>query len=152
MAVQTKLNNTSMPFILEGQSFVKTGTIVKDAARTTVLKQFTVLAKVASSRKYTPYVSATQTTGASMPLAIYLGPDIAAADLVAGDVEDLDILVGGGCTVDENQVVFDDDTLSADTVVNAAAANPYMVMTARDCLGMFGIYLQDTTDISEFEN
>ncbi len=152
MAVQTKLNNTSMPFILEGQSFVKTGTIVKDAARTTVLKQFTVLAKVASSRKYTPYVSATQTTGASMPLAIYLGPDIAAADLVADDVDDLDILVGGGCTVDENQVVFDDDTLSADTVVNAAAANPYMVMTARDCLAMFGIFMQDTTDISEFEN
>lgn len=152
MAVQATGNYENTPFILNGDSYVKKGTIVQNGARATVLKQYTVLAKVASSKKYTPYVSGTTTTGASVPLAIYLGPDITAAALVAGDVTDLDILVGGGCIVDEDKVVFDGGTLSADTVVNSAAANPYIVMTARDCLGMFGIYLNDSEDISEYEN
>ena len=152
MAVQTRVNNDTTPFILGGQSLVKKGTIAQDVARATVLKKYTVLAQIASTGKYTPYVSASQTTGASVPSAIYLGDDIAAADLVAGDVEDLDILVGGGCLVDKNQVVFDGGTLSNATVVNGAAANPYFVVTAEKCLSLFGIYQQDTIDISEIEN
>lgn len=152
MAVQTRVNNDTTPFILGGQSLIKKGVIAQNAARTTVLKKHTVLAQVASTGKYTPYVSGTTTTGASVPSAIYLGDDIAAADLVAGDVGDLDILVGGGCLVDKNQVVFDDGTLSNTTVVNGAAANPYFVVTAEKCLSLFGIFQQDTIDISEIEN
>ena len=151
MAVQTRSNNDTTPFILAGQSLIKKGTIVKDAGRTTVLKKYTVLAQVASTGKYTPYVSASQITGASVPSAIYLGDDIAAADLVAGDIEDVDILVGGGCLVDKNQVVFDDGTLSNASVV-IAIANAFWTLTAEKCLGLFGIYQQDTIDISEIEN
>ena len=152
MAVQTRVNNDTTPFILGGQSLVKKGTIAQDESRTTVLKKYTVLAQVASTGKYTPYVSTSQTTGASVPSAIYLGDDIAAADLVAGDVTGVDILVGGGCIVDKNQVVYDGGTLSNATVVNGAAANPYFVVTAEKCLSLFGIYQQDTIDISEIEN
>ena len=151
MAVQTRVNNDTTPFILGGQSLIKKGVIAQNGARTTVLKKYTVLAQVASTGKYTPYVSGTTTTGASVPSAIYLGDDIAAADLVAGDVGDLDILVGGGCLVDKNQVVFDDGTLSNASVV-IAIANAFWTLTAEKCLGLFGIYQQDTIDISEIEN
>lgn len=151
MPVQTRLNNDTVPFIMAGQSLVKTGIIVQNGARATVLKKYTVLAQIASTGKYTPFVSLTTTTGASVPSAIYLGEDIAAADLVAGDVGDLDILVGGGCLVDKNQVVFDGGTLSNSSVV-LAIANAFWTMTAEKCLGLFGIYQQDTIDISEIEN
>ena len=151
MAVQTRVNNDTTPFILGGQSLIKKGVIAQNGARTTVLKKYTVLAQVASTGKYTPYVSASQITGASVPSAIYLGDDIAAADLVAGDIEDVDILVGGGCLVDKNQVVFDDGTLSNASVV-IAIANAFWTLTAEKCLGLFGIYQQDTIDISEIEN
>ena len=151
MAVQTRVNNDTTPFILGGQSLIKKGVIAQNGARTTVLKKYTVLAQVASTGKYTPYVSGTTTTGASVPSAIYMGDDIAAADLVAGDIEDVDILVGGGCLVDKNQVVFDDGTLSNASVV-IAIANAFWTLTAEKCLGLFGIYQQDTIDISEIEN
>ena len=151
MAVQTRLNNDTTPFILGGQSLIKKGVIAQNGARKTVLKKYTVLAQVASTGKYTPYVSGTTATGASVPSAIYLGDDIAAADLVAGDVGDLDILVGGGCLVDKNQVVYDGGTLSNSSVV-IAIANAFWTMTAEKCLGLFGIFQQDTIDISEIEN
>ena len=151
MAVQTRVNNDTTPFVLGCQSLIKKGVIAQNGARTTVLKKYTVLAQVASTGKYTPYVSGTTTTGASVPTAIYMGDDIAAADLVAGDIEDVDILVGGGCLVDKNQVVFDDGTLTNASVV-IAIANAFWTLTAEKCLGLFGIYQQDTIDISEIEN
>ena len=151
MAVQTRVNNDTTPFILGGQSLIKKGVIAQNGARTTVLKKYTVLAQVASTGIYTPYVSGTTTTGASVPTAIYMGDDIAAADLVAGDIEDVDILVGGGCLVDKNQVVFDAGTLTNASVV-IAIANAFWTLTAEKCLGLFGIYQQDTIDISEIEN
>jgi hypothetical protein len=151
MAVQTRSNNDTVPFILGGQSLIKKGTIVQNGARATVLKKYTVMAQLVSGGKYTPFVALNATTGASVPTAIYMGEDIAAADLVAGDIEDVDILVGGGCLVDKNQVVFDDGTLSNASVV-IAIANAFWTMTAEKCLGLFGIYQQDTIDISEIEN
>jgi hypothetical protein len=151
MAVQTRVNNDTTPFILGGQSLIKKGTIAKNVSRTTVLKKYTVLAQLVSGGKYTPFVALNATTGASVPTAIYMGDDIAAADLAAGDIEDVDILVGGGCLVDKNQVVYDDGTLSNASVV-IAIASAFWTMTAEKCLGLFGIYQQDTIDISEIEN
>lgn len=151
MAVQTRLNNDTTPFILGGQSLVKKGIIAQNVGRTTVLKKYTVMAQLVSGGKYTPFVALNATTGASVPTAIYMGDDIAAADLVAGDIENVDLLVGGGCLVDKNQVVYDDGTLNNASVV-IAIASAFWTMTAEKCLGLFGIYQQDTIDISEIEN
>ena len=127
MAVQTRVNNDTTPFILGGQSLIKKGTIAQNAGRTTVLKKYTVMAQLVSGGKYTPFVALNTTTGASVPTAIYMGDDIAAADLVAGDIEDVDILVGGGCLVAKNQVVYDGGTLSNASVV-IAIANAFWTM------------------------
>ena len=151
MAVQARQNNYTTPFILAGQSLIKKGIIAQDAGRTTVLKKYTVLGQLVSGGKYTPFVALNATTGASVPTAIYMGDDIAAADLASGDIEDVDILVGGGCLVDKNQVVYDGGTLSNSSVV-IAIANAFWTMTAEKCLGLFGIYQQDTIDISDIEN
>ena len=152
MAVQNSINVQNKPFIMSGQAFSVEGAIVQDQGRTAILKKYTVLAKIASSGKYTPFVSLTKTTGASIPCAVYLGEDIAAADLVAGDVTDLPILIGGTAQVDTDQIVFDGGTLSLASVVTGAAANPYFVTTAEDCLGMFGIYDANTVNVTSYEN
>lgn len=151
MAVQVRQNNDTVPFIMAGQSLIKKGTIAQNGARATVLKKYTVLGQLVSGGKYTPFVALNATTGASVPTAIYMGDDIAAADLVAGDIADVDILVGGGCLVDKNQVVFDGGTLSNASVV-IAIASAFWTLTAEKCLGLFGIYQQDTIDISAIEN
>lgn len=92
--------------------------------------------------------TATQGTGnvaTSIPRGIYLGGDIAASELVAGDVVDRPILVGGCCTVDSGQVVYE-GSLSATSVVEAENN------IIRGVLGENGIYLEDTIDADEFEN
>jgi hypothetical protein len=152
MSVQASLDISNKPFVLGGEAYSRNGTIITDGGRTAILKKYTVLAKITASNKYTPFVSLTTTTGASVPSAIYMGEDIAAADLVSGDVVDLPILVGGCARVDIEQVVFDANTLSEDSIITSAAANPYLDITARDCLAMFGIFLEDTVEISNHEN
>ena len=153
MGVQASLNVQNKPFIMSGQAFSVEGTIIQNSGRgTAILKKYTVLAKIASSGKYTPFVSLTTTTGASVPCAVYLGEDIPAADLVAGDVTDLPILIGGTAQVDTDQLVFDGGTLSLASVITGAAANPYFVTTAEDCLGMFGIYDANTVNVTAYEN
>jgi hypothetical protein len=92
--------------------------------------------------------TATQGTGGGgvdIPRGIYLGGEITAAELVAGDVVDRPILVGGCCTVDSGQVVYE-GSLSATSVVEAENN------TIRGVLGTNGIYLEDTVDVDEFEN
>ncbi len=153
MAVQVRLDNTTCDLILSGNSFARNGNIAQNAQRTTPLLHGTVLAEVvATPGVYTPFVALNLGTGASVPSAIYLGDDIPAADLVAGVIEDVPILQGGNCTVDESLVIFDDGTLDADSIIPAAAANPYFVINARKCLALFGMFLELTVAISEHEN
>lgn len=154
MAVQARLDVSTLKLIKGGQSVVKSATILQDVARTTILEQYTVMAYDTSNNKWVPFNSLTDGNGGSVPAGIYLGDDIAAADLVAGDISDALILIGGGCMVDENLVVFDDGTLSKNSIILAAIAGstPYYVISAEACLRSFGIYLQDTDDISGYEN
>lgn len=149
MELQVSIENDNTPFILSGESKVINGTIARNAGRTTVLKKYTVLARVASTGFYTPFVATNLTTGASVPRAIYLGDDITAAALVAGDVIDLPILVGDA-VVDGDQVVFDGGTLSAATVVNPTTIE---ARRADDTLASeAGIFIESTEMISDFEN
>lgn len=154
MAVQVSANNTSVPFIRSGFSLVKESeTILTDAGRTAVLVFGTVMAKIAATGKWQPLTVLTGVDGSAVAQGIYIGEDIAAADLVAGDVVNVPILTGGACTVDENQVILDEGTLDIDDVFSSSnAAAVYLVVTIRDLLAQRGIYLEDTINIDEFEN
>jgi hypothetical protein len=149
MTVQNRQDNTTEPLILSDDSLVRNGTIAQDEERTTDMLSRTVVAKNATTGAWVPFNDLTQTNGESVPRGIYLGDDITAADLVAGDIEDVPILVGNA-TVNEELVVFDDDTLDADSIVNPTNIE---ARTAREALyESAGIFFEETISISEFEN
>lgn len=150
MAVQNRQDNTNKALIKSGESLVRNETISQNEARTTPLLQNTVMAKNATTRQWVPFTSLVATNGESVPRGIYMGSDILAADLVAGDIPLMPILMGRSITVDENLVVFDDDTLDADDIVNPANIE---ARTVREAIAeASGIFFEDTEDISEFEN
>lgn len=146
MAVQNRADNSNAPLILSGETYVMSQTIAQDGARAVPLLCGTVMAQIAASGLWTPWVNTGAADGSQIPQGIYLGNDIPAADLVDGDVESRPILLGGCCTVDENRIVLDQDTLELDDAV------PALTMTGRALLRSVGIFVEDTIDIAEFEN
>jgi hypothetical protein len=83
--------------------------------------------------------------GQNLPYGIYMGPSITAAALVAGDVSDSPILIGGtGALVDENQIVLE-NSLTLDSVVISKNATIRGVLEAR------GIVPKDSVDISSYQ-
>lgn len=83
--------------------------------------------------------------GVNIPRGIYLGGSITAAELVAGDVVNRPILVGGCCTVDSDLIVLENSLAVTDIVV-AKDDN------IRGVLASYGIFLEDTIDADETEN
>jgi hypothetical protein len=150
MSVQARQDNTNKTLIKSGETYVRNADIKQNAGRTTPLLPYTVMALNATSRLWVPFTSLVATNGESVPRGIYMGDTILAADLVAGNVEDKPILMGGCCTIDENMIVWDDDTLNEDSIVNPTNIE---ARTAREALAQAsGIFFEDTIDISEFEN
>jgi hypothetical protein len=148
MAVQNRSDNTTVPLILSENSLVRSETIAQDAQRATDLLYGTVMAKNATTGFWVPFNALDAVNGESVPRGIYLGSDIPAADLVDGDIEGKPILVGNA-TVNENLVVFDDGTLSADSIINPGTIE---ARQSREALTNCGIFLEACVDISEFEN
>lgn len=122
MTAQYRQDLSSAPLILGGVGIKKSGqTILTDGSRTATLYRNTVMAKVTASGKWVPWTDIDAVNGAAYPRGIYVGPDITAAALAAGDVTGCDILVGGaGCLVDKNLLVFE-NSLSLTTHVDLAA-------------------------------
>lgn len=148
MSMQARADNKNFPFILSGNSFVRDNeTILTDGARSTVLKFGTVMAQVAATGKWVPQTSLTATDGTCTARGIYVGADIAAAALVAGDVVGCPILVGGGCSLDSQQVVLE-NSLTLASVVGGTTIN---ARTVRDDLVRCGIFVESTVDIGGLE-
>jgi len=148
MSVQSRLNNAVIAFILAGLGLNKTDQILlTDAGRTTPLVFGTLLAKVAATQKWVPFISETATDGTASPQGIYIGADITAADIVAGDITDLSVLTGDA-VVDVNQLVIE-NSKTLDTIIGVTSVN---ARTVRDQLAFRGIFAEDTVNISSFEN
>jgi hypothetical protein len=150
MALQSRIDNSTVPFIRNGYSFCRhDGIIAQDVARTTPLLSKTVMGKIGNTDFWTPWVNTAALDGSAIPRAIYLGPDIAAADLVDGDVTGALIMVGGCCEVDGSQLVYDDDILNGFSLIGAGTT---FEMSGLSAMNMSGIFVDTTEDISEFEN
>ena len=92
--------------------------------------------------------TATQGTGGNgenIPAGIYLGDSITAAELVAGDVVDRPIVVGGIAPLNEPLLVLENSLTLADIVVEKNK-------TIRAVLTELGLYPEATVDGSGFEN
>lgn len=150
MAVQNSIVNRNKPFILTGLAFSRGDQILfTDAGRTTPLLFGTLLAKIAATQKWVPFISETATDGSAFPQGVYIGPDIAAADIVAGDIADLSVLVGGGgVSVDADQVVIE-NSKTLNTIIDAVTVT---ARTVKDQLSFRGIFIEDTIEISSQEN
>ena len=146
MAVQISQDNSNIQLIKSGNSFVMSQTIRQDAGRVVPLQKWTVMAQIAASGNWVPWTNVAAVDGSQIPQGIYMGADILAADLVDGNIEGCPILVGGNCTVDENRIVLDQGILDIDDTV------PALTIRGRALLRTVGIFIEDTVDISEFEN
>jgi len=149
MAVQNRGDLTTEQLILSGESLVMNADIAQDAQRATVLLTNTVMAKVAATGLWTPWVNVAGVDGSAIPRGIYVGDDIAAADLVDGNIADAPIIMAD-CIVNENLVVCDDDTLTLDSVIGAGTI---YAAIGRDVLeDVSGIITEECVSISHIEN
>jgi hypothetical protein len=151
MANQVTIVNNSTPFIRAGMPtpIIKDGqTIATDGARTASLVGGTVMAKIAASGKWKNWQNEAATDGSAIPAGLYIGPDILAASLVAGDVVDCQILVGAAI-IDKNQITMDPSTKALTTVIGGSSIH---AGTVEDYLMKLGLYCEDTIDISGSEN
>lgn len=153
MAVQTRTDNLNKPFVLFGDAFTEPDAVLEqDAGRSAVLAYGTLMAKVAASQTWVPFTDETATDGSAIPLGIYIGPEVAAAALVAGDVVDSPILVGHHITIDVDQLVIENSKLLT-TIINATGgADNIFTQTVKDYLANVGIYTEATIDITGLEN
>ena len=143
MSVQVTSNITNYPFILCGKSFSRNGLVLEqDGGRTTPLAFGTVLESVNSggAEKLRPLAGIVGNT----TTYIYLGSEIAAADIVAGEVTIYNLLVGGCCAVDETQVVLE-GSLTLDSALSTG-------LTVRQTLFNTGIFAELSDNIDFFEN
>jgi len=150
MAVQVRADNINNAFIQGGDAqSIGNAIFEQDAGRVAPLVFGTVVSKIAGNSKYVPYTDVAAIDGSGTPVGIYIGADIPAADLVAGDVANRIVLVGSGVRVDSSQVVLE----NALELITPITAVPWAsTATIRDVLHLNGIDLQDTVDISGFEN
>lgn len=158
MAVQARLDQTNIPFYLEGKPYVDmNATILQIAGRTVTLYKYTLMSQIASTSKWAPwlYANLAGTTGIQRPLGIYVGDDIGYAALAAGDVSNCPILRGGqGLVIDEGQLVFDggdDGNGTLCTLASVPTVPTNQALQARALLMMLGIFTKSVVDISSAE-
>jgi len=148
MSVQVSLNIATYKLIKDGIAYAKTNeTLAQDAGRATDLLVNTLMAYNPTTKKWEPFTDETATDGTGYPRGIIL-ETVAAADIVAGDVADLPILVGGGCRVDESMIVIE-NSKTLETVINVPAG---VNVSVEDYLRALGIFTIPTVDIDEYEN
>jgi hypothetical protein len=148
MSVQARADQQNFPFVLTGEALTRTETLLTDAGRTTPLVFGTLMAKIAATGKWVPFTDETAVDGTAIARGIFCGDDVAAADLVAGDVVDQPIYEGGCFTFDTQQLVIENSKLLT-TVVDAGAVSAH---TVQDDLEKFGMFAEQTVDIDELEN
>lgn len=145
-AVQVTTQNDTLDLYLSGQAITKDQeTIAQDAGRATPLVFGTVMAKIAATGLWTPLVDVALTTGAGVARGIFVGSDIAAADLVAGNVVDQPILVGGDALVVDENLITLENSLTLATVVETGTVQ---ARTIEDDLINVGIFAGESISIT----
>jgi hypothetical protein len=117
-------------------------TFAQDAAIAQDLAQYTLVGKIAASGKWKLYDPAA-VDGSALKLGVYMGPVVAQADIVAGDVTDLPILYANARLVEGKLVIEGATTL--ETVIGATTVN---ATTVRDAFMRQGVIFQETEPIS----
>jgi hypothetical protein len=145
MAVQGRLNLATYTFILSGQAYALTNeTLKQDAGRAADLLANTVVSLDPVTNKWVPFTDEAAVDGTEKPTGVILDT-VAQADIVAGDVTGISVLVGAGCAVDKSMLVIE----NAKTLLTVIGT---LNITVEQCLRWAGIYMEPTIDITSFEN
>ena len=140
--VQTQSTLTVNTLVLGGvPNEIQTATILQDAGRgTTPLAYGTVMGRNPVTRIWQPWKS-DLTTGALVNVGIFAGNRaVTGAELVAGDVTNMNIIVGDGIRVAESLLVLEKVGDTLDTAFGTAPNNT----TLRDLFYRIGINPQKT--------
>jgi len=143
MAVQVKTDLTNKPFILTLLSLVKDSeTFLQDAGRSGAVAIYTLLAFNPTSQKWVVFSDETATDGTQWPRGIIL-KSLTEAEIKAGDVADVPVLVGEA-VIDSAQLVIE-SSKTLDTIINVPAG----INTAvEEFLRQLNIYMESTIDIT----
>jgi small-conductance mechanosensitive channel len=147
MAVQVQTDNT-LDILYRGEIVVikQNQVLLQDAGRSGDLVYGTLMAKISASQKLVPFTDETAVDGSAIPYGFYIGADIPEADIIAGDVEDIQLLIGGVVHVDQNLITIENTKLLT-TVIQVGTT---LEKTVNDWLELQGLYMQDTVEISSF--
>lgn len=137
MTLEAKVTNDNTGFILGGQGqFKDDQTIQQDAARGTAdMELYTVMVIDAADSKLKPMTVLNDATSESKPVGL-LFQTVAAADIVAGDVDDQKLLVGGNIRVDEDKIVLE-NSLTLASLITVPAGGQKTIRQALQDIGIF---------------
>ena len=144
MVNQISTDHIVQTFVLQGNPIESQfEVILQDAGRTTDLEIYTVMAQIAATEKWVPLTDIAATDGTAYPLGILYSPTVPAADIVAGDVANQIILVGGEIIVNEGLLVFE-NSLDLTTVIGAGTIH---ARTIKMALADIGIRTKETEQV-----
>lgn len=154
MTGQASLAIDLTPIVLSGYPFLKAGTLETDGGRSAPLEVYTVLGyKGGATAKWVPLTDIDALDGSNQPAGIYVGPEITAAAIAAGDVtlQDASVIVGGlGCVLDQNKLVFENSlTLATDIDYIDTGGSNGSLGTIEQLLRKLGLFMGDIVNASE---
>lgn len=139
MEARTEFDTSTL--IIGGEGRTKTdGVLTQNGSRSGNLVTGTLLGLIASTGKFVPADPTDPARSAN--LAVYIGADITEADIIAGDVSGLDLLVGGDVTIREDLLVLENGALDD---ASGGGTN-----TMRQELQRVGIFVQETETLNEY--
>ena len=141
MAVQRKTDLSNKPFILTLMALIKGAeVVVQDAGRSGDMLINTLMVKDPATGKWTSFTDETGTDGTQFPRGI-LRRELTEAEIKAGDVSDVPILVGDAVVDSAHLVIENSKTLA--TVINVPVN---INVTVEDFLAQLGIWMESTID------
>lgn len=136
MSLESKLTIDTTGFILGGSgNYQDSVTIEQDAGRGSAdMVQYTVMVRDATTEKLKPMTVLDNVDSESYPVGL-LWNTVDAADIVAGDVANQKLLVGGNIQVDEDKIVLE-NSLTLESLITATAGSDRTIRTALISLGI----------------
>jgi hypothetical protein len=134
---ESKLTNLTTPWDLGGQGKIKDDRVIEqDAARGTADMEFlTVMVRDTTTEKLKPMITLTDTATESLPVGLLM-QTVAAADIVAGDVSDVKLLVGSDKMIDEDMIVLE-NSLTLESLITVPTGGQKTIRTALQEIGIY---------------
>lgn len=147
MGIQARTDYYSLDLIRGGNpKSLSNETVVQDGARSGAMVKGTVMTLDPATNKWNSLTDPTATDGTAYPRGILLA-DLTEAEIQAGDVVDVPILVGDAI-LDASHITLENSLTLADVINVPANTNTTIGIELRK----LGLYTEVTRDVDGFEN